>query len=190
MKDKEKQNSNSNLVNLINDLWVCQDENINGIALELIKKGYRKIPQNAFLLTKEEYAELQKNDDKLNEELRGLRKELEAEWKDRRQAEEDLRRAQHNYKIGLSQSQNRNKKLKEEKEALKKQVEYWEDQTKVAREETDNAVKENTEQIFNDVFNACKKRFDETKGYTCKGDIEFVLGQLAERYCVKIKEQE
>ena len=46
MKDKEKQNSSSNLVNLINDLWDCEDKNINEIALELLKKGYRKLPKD------------------------------------------------------------------------------------------------------------------------------------------------
>lgn len=48
----------------------------------------------------------------LESENERLSKELTDEWKDRRKAEEDLHKAQWNYKIGLSQSQKRNKELK------------------------------------------------------------------------------
>jgi hypothetical protein len=49
----------------------------------------------------------------LESEKERLSKELDSEWKDRRKAEEDLRKAQWNYKIGLGQSQSANKKLKD-----------------------------------------------------------------------------
>ncbi len=49
----------------------------------------------------------------LESENERLRKELDSEWKDRRKAEEDLHKAQWNYKIGLGQSQSKNAKLKD-----------------------------------------------------------------------------
>ena len=48
----------------------------------------------------------------LESENERLSKELDSEWKDRRKAEEDLHKAQWNYKIGLGQSRKRNKELK------------------------------------------------------------------------------
>ena len=49
----------------------------------------------------------------LESENERLSKELDSEWKDRRKAEEDLHKAQWNYKIGLAQSRKRNKELKD-----------------------------------------------------------------------------
>lgn len=49
----------------------------------------------------------------LESENERLSKELDSEWKDRRKAEENLHRAQWNYKIGLGQSRKRNKELKD-----------------------------------------------------------------------------
>ncbi len=49
----------------------------------------------------------------LESENERLTKELDSEWKDRRKAEEDLHKAQWNYKIGLGQSKSVNKKLKD-----------------------------------------------------------------------------
>lgn len=78
MKDKEKQNSNSNLVNLINDLWDCQDENINGIALELLKKGYRKIPEDRVVISNEEYEKVVNYLKEYEDKLRNFPNEINA----------------------------------------------------------------------------------------------------------------
>jgi septal ring factor EnvC (AmiA/AmiB activator) len=59
----------------------------------------------------------------LESEKERLSKELDSEWKDRRKAEEDLRKAQWNYKIGLAQSQKRNKELKDRIAELEKENE-------------------------------------------------------------------
>ena len=58
----------------------------------------------------------------LESENERLSKELDSEWKDRRKAEEDLHKAQWNYKIGLKQSQSANKKLKDRIAELEKQM--------------------------------------------------------------------
>ena len=57
----------------------------------------------------------------LESENERLSKELDSEWKDRRKAEEDLHKAQWNYKIGLGQSQSANKKLKDQIAELEKE---------------------------------------------------------------------
>lgn len=59
----------------------------------------------------------------LESENERLSKELDSEWKDRRKAEEDLHKAQWNYKIGLGQSQSVNKKLKDRIAELEKEIE-------------------------------------------------------------------
>lgn len=57
----------------------------------------------------------------LESENERLSKELDSEWKDRRKAEEDLHKAQWNYKIGLGQSRKRNKELKDRIAELEKE---------------------------------------------------------------------
>ena len=57
----------------------------------------------------------------LESENERLSKELDSEWKERRKADKDLHKAQWNYKIGLAQSQNRNKKLKDRIAELEKE---------------------------------------------------------------------
>ena len=59
----------------------------------------------------------------LESENKRLSKELDSEWKDRMKAEEDLHKAQKNYKIGLSQSQKRNQQLKDRIAELEKENE-------------------------------------------------------------------
>lgn len=57
----------------------------------------------------------------LESENERLSKELDSEWKDRRKAEENLHKAQWNYKIGLGQSRKRNKELKDRINELEKE---------------------------------------------------------------------
>lgn len=49
------------------------------------------------------------------------------------------------------------KKVDEAYNALKKEVDYWQEQTKAAREKTDNAVKKTVKQVLREVI----KRLDE-----------------------------
>ena len=57
----------------------------------------------------------------LESENERLSKELTDEWKERRKAEEDLHKAEWNYKIGLGQSRKRNKELKDRIAELEKE---------------------------------------------------------------------
>lgn len=59
----------------------------------------------------------------LESENERLSKELDSEWKDRRKAEEDLHKAQWNYKIGIGQSRKRNQQLKDRIAELEKSKE-------------------------------------------------------------------
>lgn len=51
-----------------------------------------------------------------------------------------------------------------------------------------NASKETAEKNINDIFKICKQRFNDTKGYTCWGDIEIAIHQYAKQVGVEIKE--
>lgn len=67
------------------------------------------------------YADILTLINELESENERLSKELDSEWKDRRKAEENLHRAQWNYKIGLGQSRKRNKELKDRIAELEKE---------------------------------------------------------------------
>ena len=69
------------------------------------------------------YADILTLINELERENERLNKELDSEWKDRRKAEENLHKAQWHYKIGLSQSQKRNKELKDRLAELEDEIE-------------------------------------------------------------------
>lgn len=85
---------------------------------EKAKEIKKALEDNAKTVT---YADILTLINELESENERLSKELDSEWKDRRKAEENLHRAQWNYKIGLGQSRKRNKELKDRIAELEKE---------------------------------------------------------------------
>ena len=72
--------------------------------------------------------------------------------------------------------------VKTEIERLKKEVDYWESETKVARKDIDEAVKETAEKILNELIDSSNK----ITFFDCR--MALGLDKLAKQYGVEIKE--
>lgn len=90
---------------------------------------------------------------------------------------------------------------KEEYEALKKQIEYWEHETKVARQDLFEESKETAEKILNEQYQECKvaeqdvlkirggKNDDYYKGFSLgMTNTKMHIQELAKQFGVEIKE--
>ena len=71
---------------------------------------------------------------------------------------------------------------REESQALKKQIEYWEYETKVAREEIDNAGKETAKEILNELIDSSNK----ITFFDCK--MALGLDKLAKQFGLEVEE--
>ena len=75
---------------------------------------------------------------------------------------------------------------REESQALKKQIEYWEYETKVAREEIDNAGKETAREILQCLYDKCYETQNSRGGFAHITPLDILT--LAKHYGVEVEE--